>query len=1072
MQSRYLGSDSLSQRQLQVQQETAEANTTAIGRIAKSTDAVVQGLVQGQQQIGQMQVAYATAQAQAAQNNPLSGLNESVQTGVRVYNAVEDNRRQQQKLEFDQAYKIRQEEAEEAKARAKAQADEREAMSKVDFVGAKESLGNIRQKYIQSNWNEGTLNYKSESSKALAKYKNLTPDQLATLVDEINGTADGRDNETRKAIEGEVEKQQLQQATAAKNQLEGALIPQIAKLKTLPPTEQALPFLQSFDEQLDAFMKQNNGLTYTQKLEAVNNVSTLILDAFKTKADVYAQWRRSMESRAEWAVGHQKAYAQYQQDQDLGKYKDAMLLLKINTGRDYSNDIVAPGEAERITSDIANSFENLQRISDVRKERTGVGFQFDNDDIRTAAAGIIVANLSSDILSNPLLAKNPGIKAAVELANSIRKARQDEAKLGVINAQTQREIASFDISNANNFGSVTRQLINANRSGKQASPENQYFAEVLEKANQATGGQLGQAVTVIEQAGDRPLTAEEISSIQQTLNNSQAAIRNAQAAAKAEFGAKVNQFNVDNEEILKLFGGRIPTDAELAQLYKSGRPRFQQTLQKWQSDVETSGRTVTPYGQQSNFNQVNQGLGAFGSPDGKVYIAPRTVAHVQRQSADGGQPFITPISSANPVNHSFNKGMNGGGYRAGRPGGRLHAGIDFPLAQGQKAISVVSGTVVRVGTAQGYGNYIDVMGDNGFVYRYAHSRSLVQEGTRVQAGQPVASPNMSGTNIGGAHLHFEVRNGSNYNRDADWGIGNTVDPVAHLRNLTLLAGESVAAAPQLRGQSVGAVSRQLPWAKTTAPSLFTPAGGALQANLFQQVGKPVLNASRVFNSQRPLTKGSLSGSTGGQKPVNNPTETYGYAWLKQRPEFTAKLAQIADGLGVPASWVVDIMRQESGDNFFMARKFHSRGGNRNYGLFGFGSDSGVANYYNLNEVQQLDAYYNYMMRNGWGKHLQRTKGNVSIAQLWAMTRMGTKWRADILNGRDPASLRLNDTGKTYADEIGLLGKWAGRQYNLNSGSLNLRSQRNRAIGRRASSVVDQALVGNNSLDVQYRTTTI
>ena len=215
---------------------------------------------------------------------------------------------------------------------------------------------------------------------------------------------------------------------------------------------------------------------------------------------------------------------------------------------------------------------------------------------------------------------------------------------------------------------------------------------------------ISPAVAIVQQAGDRPLTAEELKSIQDTLRNSEAALRNAQQAAKAEYGAKVNAFNSKHEAILKLFGGRIPTDAELAEVYKRGSAGFQGTLQRWKGEVEQSGRTVVPYGQQSNFNQASQGLGAFGSPDGKVRVAPRTVAFVQRNSPDGGQPFITPISSANPANASFNKGMGGGGYRAGRSG-RLHAGVDFALNQGQKAISLVSGTVVKVGSASGYGNY-------------------------------------------------------------------------------------------------------------------------------------------------------------------------------------------------------------------------------------------------------------------------------------------------------------------------------------------------------------------------------
>lgn len=1069
MQSRYLGSDSLSQRQLQAQQDASQANELAVGRIAKATDSTVQGLVEGQRQVGQMQVAYATAQAQAANNSPLSGLSELVKTGTEAYMRYDSNeqRKAQEQAQAQQAA---------AKEQARLAKEQAEEQSEREYVQALEAVGNITQKYVSGNWDEGTYNYKSETTKAIAKFPNLSSKHLATLVDRIYNTTLTREDEARKGREEAVERQMNANAAQSKDQLDLELTPDIVRLKNLPPTEQAKPLLDNLNERIENYLKLNNGLSFVQKMEVIAKVTPRITQAFEGKAEAYQEWRRSMQARADYAVGYQKLYAEFQQDRDLSKFEDGKLLLKINTGRDYSEYMVAPGEAEKLALEMGNTLEGIYKLGEVRRERTGVQFQFADNDVRTATA-LMVVNPEAQLKleNNPILSKNPGIRAAIANANAIRKAREDQAALGVTNAKTQQEIAAFDITNVNNFSSVTRALINAQRNGTQPNAEQQYFGNVLAKANEATGGGLSEAVTIIQNAGSRALTKEEVQMIQQTLNNQAAAINNAKQLAIQEYGAKVNEFNTKHEAVLKQFGGRIPSDAELVELYNQGAPAWEQTKQRLTQEIEASGASAVPaYGQQSNFNQAGQGLGAAVSPDGKVRYAPRTSVHVQTKAADGGQPFVTPIAAANPANHSFNKGMYGGGYRAGRPGGRAHAGIDFPLREGQKAVTVVSGRVAFVGTAKGYGNYIDIMGDNGYIYRYSHSRALVRQGERVQPGQPVATPNLSGTNVGGAHLHYEVRKGTSYRPSATFGLQDTVDPVAHLRSLTPLAG-SVADAPDLAGQSVGAVSRQLPWARTTTKAVFTPGAGALQANLFQQVGKPTQNAGKVFTAQRPLLKGVVSAYTGGQKPINNPRESYGYSWIAQRPAFAAKLAEVASDLGVPASWIADIMRQETGDNFALANGFHgnSRGenANRNYGLFGFGSDSGVPNYTRLNEVQQLEAYRTYMVKNGWLKHYKRTNGNVSIGQLWAMTKMGTKWRQDILNGRDPATM-VDRTGKSQLEQFQMLGKWAGRQYDFGRGSQSSRSQRNRAVGRRASSVVDQALAANNSPDVQYRTTTV
>lgn len=1071
MQSRYLGSDILSQRQLQAQQETAQANALAVERIAKATNSTVQGLVEGQRQIGQMQVAYATAQAQAANaTNALAGL---VKEGTEAYVRYTNNERQQKELaleeermEFQQAQALK-------KEQERLDKEQQKELSEREFTVATDDIGNLTGSYVRDQWNQGTLNYRTQAAKTLAKYRNLTPEQQRALVDRINTSALSRDEEIRKTIDEEATKVQNQRASSETIKLQMALQADMSVLKKLPPTEQAKPWLDKLSGKLDGFMRENNGLSFDQKLAAVNSVSQEILKAYEGKADIYSEFVSGMKARAEWAVGYQQLYGTYLQNRDKSAFDDGLLKLSISTGKDYREYMVMPGEAEKAALETGQTLNAIEELRQKQVETTGTSFNYSTEDIKLIAAGtLLIPGFQQQLENNPLFAKNPAIRSGFEMAKRLQQARTDLAALGVTNAQTQVELAKLDLTNVNNFSSITRSIILRQQQGQALTPQQLYFSSILEKANAQSGGALAGVVDQLTQAGTRQLTKDELASIQQTLNNSASAIRTIQEAEIGVQKQKIREFNEKYSDVIRAYGG-LPDDTVLQRVWQAGQQTLQQRFEQVKQQAEANRQQIVPapYGAYGNFSQANQGVAAFGSPDGKVRIAPRTAVMVQTQNADGGSPWITPIQAGLNIRHSFNKGMGGGGYSAGRPG-RKHAGIDFPLNQGQNAVSVVSGTVARVGTASGYGNYLDIVGDNGFVYRFTHVRSLVQQGSRVQAGQAVASPNMSGTNIGGAHLHFEVLHGQGYKPGATYGFDKTIDPVAHLRSLTPNAG-AIMQAPGLRGQSVESVNRQMPWAKTTAPTIFTRGGGALQANLFQQIGRPTQNASRVFTAQRPLTKGRQSAYTGGAPVRNNPTDDHGYAWIRQRPEFAARLAQVADALGVPGQWIADIMRQETGENFALAEGFHgnSRGenANRNYGLFGFGSDSGVPNYTRLSPVQQLDAYYNYMKNNGWLKHLARTGGNVSIGQLWAMTKMGTSWRRDILNGRDPSTM-VDRTGKSQLEQFQMLGKWVGRQYDFGRGSQSGRSQRNRAVGRRASSVVEQALVANNSPDVVYRTT--
>lgn len=90
-----------------------------------------------------------------------------------------------------------------------------------------------------------------------------------------------------------------------------------------------------------------------------------------------------------------------------------------------------------------------------------------------------------------------------------------------------------------------------------------------------------------------------------------------------------------------------------------------------------------------------------------------------------------------------------------------HKGTDITMPENTPVQVLAAGTVIRAGVAGGYGNLVEIQGDDGYIYRYAHNNKLlVKAGDRVEYGDTVSLSGNTGTS-GGPHLHFEVR-------DANW----------------------------------------------------------------------------------------------------------------------------------------------------------------------------------------------------------------------------------------------------------------------------------------------------------------
>ncbi len=90
---------------------------------------------------------------------------------------------------------------------------------------------------------------------------------------------------------------------------------------------------------------------------------------------------------------------------------------------------------------------------------------------------------------------------------------------------------------------------------------------------------------------------------------------------------------------------------------------------------------------------------------------------------------------------------------------RRHEGTDYAADRGTPVLAAGDGTVLRAGSAGGYGNLVELRHRNGITTRYAHLRRFargVRAGARVNQRQVIGYVGSTGL-ASGPHLHYEFR---------------------------------------------------------------------------------------------------------------------------------------------------------------------------------------------------------------------------------------------------------------------------------------------------------------------------
>jgi len=128
-------------------------------------------------------------------------------------------------------------------------------------------------------------------------------------------------------------------------------------------------------------------------------------------------------------------------------------------------------------------------------------------------------------------------------------------------------------------------------------------------------------------------------------------------------------------------------------------------------------------------------------------------------------PNIAPVQGKYRISSAF-------GYRSHPIYRRIihHDGIDLACPKGTPVLAPASGTIEQAGWVKGYGNFIKIRHENGYVTVYGHLSDItVHEGEHVDKKTIIGRVGSTGKSSG-MHLHYEiVKNGKKINPESYLG---------------------------------------------------------------------------------------------------------------------------------------------------------------------------------------------------------------------------------------------------------------------------------------------------------------
>ncbi len=530
---------------------------------------------------------------------------------------------------------------------------------------------------------------------------------------------------------------------------------------------------------------------------------------------------------------------------------------------------------------------------------------------------------------------------------------------------------------------------------------------------QASQGRLPSATQILQSLGlGLPTPTDSGGLTPQQAEQAQAAHLAVQNEYVRRLQLLQQQYDQSNSQ-LQAYGLAGKNKSELRTLAQQYRAEYEENIKMFQSAIDSQTQKLE--GTNNPFKRSSTSRSR-----GTANFATTTYQ---------GRQIKLPLEASGPVT---------GVYGEDR-GTHSHAGLDIAVPVGTKIISPVSGKVIRIedhGT--GYGQMLDVLGDDGKVHRFAHlqRRALyVKVGQQVDAGDYLAKTGNTGTGTG-PHLHWEVRD-----KASVWGFSGTYDPA----NYSFSNNNVPTPTPKPRTLNTGEWHLQFPRTPGIPQQPVIPAnavplpGGKYILN--DKVHDAQLRGGRLplptvpifkkHSAANPVRGGYASNNINDYKGWNLDAN-YGYKELAQDAAFRRKLNQTAQKLNIPGQWLSDLIAFESAGTFSASVD----NGVGYVGLIQFGSaaasDMGTtqAALSQMSRVQQLDYVYKYLAP--FKKDLR--KGiEYLIGAVWGgrglvneLNRRGSQAVVNDPNWNDYAA----GGGASFRKYVDRIGEHVGRRYNV------------------------------------------
>jgi len=217
-------------------------------------------------------------------------------------------------------------------------------------------------------------------------------------------------------------------------------------------------------------------------------------------------------------------------------------------------------------------------------------------------------------------------------------------------------------------------------------------------------------------------------------------------------------------------GSNLPTIPDPPQI-----PKFQ--FEGGGQVDKTTGLPITGLGPDTQLTALSPGEVVMSNKAGD-FFGRDTLLAMNKMAGGTNQPGMGPFNIMTAAGGGMipplppTNTIQGQHYGASRDGGaRQHAGVDYDIGPNDKFFSRIGGIVTKVGTAQGYGNYVDIFNSVLGVYeRIAEGQKvLVTQGQMVSPGHPITQGE-SKTGV----IHYEIRSNPGF------GISGTVNPAQFL----------------------------------------------------------------------------------------------------------------------------------------------------------------------------------------------------------------------------------------------------------------------------------------------------